>query len=90
MIKKQQNKKSEESMIFQLQQLIYEFTMEAIKDDYNWNVEGDDSVQQGISWNYVDADTRVDFSRHVDNNPLTDDEYYGIWNAIVDDYLASR
>lgn len=77
-------------MIFQLQQLIYEFTMEAIKDDYNWNVEGDDSVQQGISWNYVDADTRVDFSRHVDNNPLTDDEYYGIWNAIVDDYLASR
>jgi len=89
MIKKQQNKKSEESMIFQLQQLIYEFTMGAIKDEYNWNVEGDDSVQKGISWNFVDADTNVGFSRQVDNNPLTDDEYYDIWNAIVDDYLAS-
>ena len=83
-------------MIFQLQQLIYEFTMKAIKDDYNWNVEDDDSVQQGISWNYVDADCRIDFSNQVGGSNfrldgfLTDDQYYDIWNAIVDDFLASR
>ena len=73
----------------QIEQLIYELTMEAINDDYNHNVEGDNSVYMGVSWNYVDADTRVGFSRHIDNNPLTDDEYYGIWNTIVDDYLIS-
>ena len=82
--------------IEQLQQLIYEFTMEAINDDYNHNVEGDDTVQAGISWNYVDADCRIDFSSEVGgsnfstlNGILTKDEYYDIWNAIVDDYLAS-
>ena len=27
-----------------------------IKDDYNWNVEGDKSAHNGLSLNYVDAD----------------------------------
>ena len=90
MIKKQENKKSEETMIYQLQQLIYDLTMEAINDEYNHNVEGDCTVQKGISWNYVDADARVGFSKQVDDSVLSDDHYYEIWNAIVDDYLNQK
>lgn len=89
MIIKQLNKKSEEKMIFQLQQLIYEFTMKAIKDDYNWNVEGDKSAHNGLSLNYVDADARIDFDEQVGDNVLTEDQYYQIWDTIIDDYFAS-
>tara|TARA_R100000734_G_C3316466_1_gene108975 strand:+ start:810 stop:1103 length:294 start_codon:yes stop_codon:yes gene_type:complete len=96
MITKQLNKKSEENMIYQLQQLIYEFTMKAIKDDYNWNVEGDKSTHNGLSLNYVDADARIDFSNQVGGSNfstldgvLTEDQYYEIWDTIIDDYFAS-
>ena len=89
MITKQLNKKSEEKMIYQLQQLIYEFTMKAVKDEYNWNVEGDKSAYNGLSLNYVDADARIDFDEQVGDGVLTEDQYYEIWGTIVDDYLAS-
>ena len=75
--------------IEQLEQFIYDLTMEAINDEYNHNVEGDDTVEAGISWNYVDADVRVGFSQQVGDGFFTEDEHYNIWNAIVDDYLES-